>query len=74
MAKVSIDGIKINKPPRSGTCYAMLTIPEGLPVPMVGDSIVIMKGDRARVIKIERRNFHYLKECLYLQLFFTKAE
>ncbi len=74
MARVSVDIIRKNNPPRSGTHYAWITIAAGLPVPEVGDDVVVVKGKRMKVVRVERRLFHYSKDALYLQLFFKHVE
>lgn len=74
MARIHLDFIRVNKPPRSGTHYTSIVVDEGQPVPSVGDTVVLVKDNRTSVVRVERRNFHYLKDSLYLQLFFVKAE
>ena len=69
-----IDFIRTSKPARSGTHYASIAIDERQPIPSVGDTVVVTKGKRTSVLRVERRNFHYLETGLYLQLFFSKAE
>jgi len=72
--KTYIDIIRSGKPPKSGTHYSHLTLDPGTPVPAVGDTVVVWKGQRAKLIEVERRVFCYLKDSLHLQLFFSRAE
>jgi hypothetical protein len=58
----------------SGRTYHGFTIDDHLPVPLVGDTVIVWKGKNAKGIKVERRTFWYTVSGLYLQLFFTKAE
>jgi hypothetical protein len=74
MARILIELIRENKPPRSGTTYHGFTIDEGTPVPSVGDTVIVWKGKRAKGVRVERRNFWHTDSGLYLQLFFTKTE
>lgn len=74
MGKILVELIRENKPPRSGTTYYGFTIAEGTPVPLVGDTVIVFKGKKAKGVKVERRNFWYTDSGLYLQLFFTKTE
>jgi hypothetical protein len=74
MGTILIEVIRENKPPRSGTTYHSFTIDDRLPVPSVGDTVIVWKGKKAKGVKVERRNFWYSASGLYLQLFFTKTE
>jgi len=58
----------------SFTMYHGFTIDHRLPVPSVGDTVIVPKGNKAKGVKVERRNFWYSDSGLYLQLFFTKTE
>jgi hypothetical protein len=72
MATMLIEVIRQNKG-GSFTTYHSFVAAEHLPVPSVGDSIVVWKRNKAKVIKIDRRLFSYTDSGLYLQLFFTKT-
>ena len=75
MGRVGIDVIRSSKVEgRSGTHYANLTIGDQLPIPDVGDDVVVSKGKHVKVVRVERRLFHYLDDSLYLQLYFSKVE
>ena len=75
MGKTHIDVIRSSKVKgRSGRTYAYLTIDGQLPTPAVGDEVVVVKRNRMKVVHVERRLFHYTKDSLYLQLFFSKVD
>jgi hypothetical protein len=74
MGTTLIELIRENKQRGSFTTYHSLVVDERLPVPLVGDTVIVWKGKRAKGVRIERRNFWYTNSGLYLQLFFTKTE
>jgi hypothetical protein len=73
MANVHLDLIRINKPKQEGTHYTSLFVDDRLPMPSVGDDVVVTKGKRTSVFRVQRRLFHYINNSLYLQLYFTKS-
>ena len=74
MGTILIELMRENKQRESFTTYHSFVVDDRLPVPLVGDTVVVWKGKKAKVIKVERRNFWYSASGLYLQLFFTKTE
>ena len=74
MGRVTIDILRANKPKRSGTHFACLSLEDPQLLPSVGDFVVVKKGDRARVIQVERRLFDFTTGSLYVQLYFSKSE
>jgi hypothetical protein len=69
MARILIELIREN---RGGTTttYHGFTVDDRLPVPSVGDTVIVWKGKKAKGVKVERRNFWYSVSGLYLRLFF----
>jgi hypothetical protein len=69
----TIEVIRENKG-GSHTTYHGFSVPNGTAVPLVGDTVVVWKGKKAKGVKVERRTFWYTTTGLYLQLFFSKTE
>ena len=74
MGTILIELRRENKQRGSSSTYHCLVVDEHLPVPLVGDTVIVFKGKKAKGVKVERRNFWYTASGLYLQLFFTEAE
>lgn len=74
MGTILIELISENKQRESYTTYHTLVVADRLPVPLVGDTVIVWKGKKAKGVKVERRNFWYSDSGLHLQLFFTKTE
>jgi hypothetical protein len=74
MGTILIELMRENKQRETFTTYHSLVVDDRLPVPLVGDTVIVWKGKKAKGVKVERRYFWYTDSGLYLQLFFTKAE
>ena len=73
MADILLDFIRVNKPPKQGTHFDSVRIAEGQPVPVVGDTVILSKGQKAVGARIERRNIYYTDGGAYVQLFFRRV-
>jgi hypothetical protein len=74
MGTILVELVRENKQRELFTTFHSLVVDDRLPVPSVGDTVIVWKGKKAKGVKVERRNFWYSDSSLHLQLFFTKTE
>ena len=74
MGTILIELRRENKKRGTSSTYHCLIVDEQLPIPAVGDTVVIPKGKTAKSVIVERRNFVYTTSGLYLQLMFSRTE
>ena len=74
MPTILIELRRENKQRGTSSTYHCLVVDEHLPVPLVGDTVIVPKGKKLKAVVVERRNFVYTASGLYLQLMFSKTE